>query len=106
MQASPSNATVCRTVVNSKIGAARMWLVRNALDRPYTIIVMVLLILLATPFALLGTPTDILPEIRISVVSVIWNYNGLPAQEVAQRIAAQSERSMSTTVNDIEHIES
>jgi multidrug efflux pump subunit AcrB len=83
-----------------------MWIVRNALDRPYTIIVMVLLILLATPFALLGTPTDILPEIRIPVVSVIWNYNGLPAQEVAQRIAAQSERSMSTTVNDIEHIES
>ncbi|MDB5916083.1 MAG: czcA [Massilia sp.] len=88
------------------MGVARMWIVKIALDRPYTFIVMVLLILLATPLALLRMPTDILPEIRIPVVSVIWSYNGLPAQEMAQRIAAQSERNMSTTVNDIEHIES
>ncbi|MDB5906436.1 MAG: czcA [Massilia sp.] len=83
-----------------------MWIVRTALDRPYTFIVMALLILLATPFALQRTPTDILPDIRIPVISVIWSYSGLPAQEIGQRIASQSERSLSTTVNDIEHIES
>jgi multidrug efflux pump subunit AcrB len=83
-----------------------MWIVETALRRPYTFIVMALLILLATPFALRTTPTDIFPEIRIPVVSIIWTYNGLPAQEVGVRIAAVTERSLTTTVNDIEHIES
>lgn len=83
-----------------------MWIVKLALRRPYTFIVMALLILLATPFVLRSTPVDIFPEIKIPVVSVIWTYNGMPAEEVGQRIAAVSERGLTTTVNNIEHIES
>src|SRR4051812_16317633 len=77
-----------------------------ALRRPYTFIVMALLILLATPFVLRNMAMDIFPEINIPVISIIWNYNGLPAQEMGQRIAASSERGLTTTVSDIEHIES
>jgi CzcA family heavy metal efflux pump len=80
--------------------------VQLALRRPYTFIVMALLIILATPFALMRMATDIFPEIDIPVISVIWNYNGLSAQEMGQRIAAQNERGLTTTVSDIEHIES
>ncbi len=81
-------------------------MVEIALKRPYTFIVMAMLIVLATPFALLSMATDIFPEINIPVVSVIWNYNGLPAQEMGQRVAGQTERGLTTTVGDIEHIES
>ncbi len=77
-----------------------------ALRRPYTFIVMAMLILLATPFALRNMATDIFPEINIPVISVIWSYNGLSAQEMGQRIAGQTERGLTTTVSDIEHIES
>ena len=83
-----------------------MSMVQLALRRPYTFIVMAMLILLATPFVLLRMATDIFPEINIPVVSIIWNYGGLPAQEMGQRIAGQSERGLTTTVSDIEHIES
>ncbi|HUP07037.1 MAG TPA: efflux RND transporter permease subunit [Caldimonas sp.] len=83
-----------------------MSLVQIALRRPYTFIVMALLIVLATPFALLNMATDIFPEINIPVISIIWNYTGLPAQEMGLRISAQNERSLTTTVSDIEHIES
>jgi len=83
-----------------------MWIVEVALRRPYTFIVMALLVLLSTPFVLLNTPTDIFPEINIPVVSIIWNYNGLSAQEMGQRITSVNERVLTTTVNDIEHIES
>ncbi|MGZ5218058.1 MAG: efflux RND transporter permease subunit, partial [Caldimonas sp.] len=83
-----------------------MSLVQLALKRPYTFIVMAMLIVLATPFALLTMATDIFPEINIPVISIVWNYTGLPAQEMGQRIAAQNERSLTTTVSDIEHIES
>lgn len=81
-------------------------MVQIALRRPYTFIVMAILIVLASPFALLRMATDIFPEINIPVVSIIWNYGGLSAQEMGQRITAQSERSLTTTVSDIEHIES
>ncbi|CAN5696527.1 efflux RND transporter permease subunit [soil metagenome] len=81
-------------------------MVQLALKRPYTFIVMAMLIVLATPFALLNMATDIFPEINIPVISIVWSYNGLPAQEMGQRIAAQNERSLTTTVSDIEHIES
>lgn len=81
-------------------------MVQLALRRPYTFIVMAMLIVLATPFALLNMATDIFPEINIPVVSIIWNYGGLSAQEMGQRIAGQSERGLTTTVSDIEHIES
>src|SRR3954470_14416953 len=77
-----------------------------ALRRPYTFIVMAMLILLATPFALRNMATDIFPEINIPVISIVWNYTGLSAQEMGQRISAQNERSLTTTVSDIEHIES
>ena len=81
-------------------------MVQLALRRPYTFIVMAMLIVLATPFALRNMATDIFPEIDIPVISIIWNYSGLPAQEMGQRIAGQTERSLTTTVSDIEHIES
>ena len=81
-------------------------MVELALKRPYTFIVMAMLIVLATPFALLKMATDIFPEINIPVISIVWNYNGLSANEMGQRIAAQNERSLTTTVSDIEHIES
>ncbi|MGR0117726.1 efflux RND transporter permease subunit [Ralstonia pseudosolanacearum] len=83
-----------------------MWIVQLALRRPLTFIVLALLILLATPFVLMRMATDIFPEIDIPVCSIIWNYNGLPAKEMADRIVSVTERSLTTTVNDIEHIES
>jgi multidrug efflux pump subunit AcrB len=83
-----------------------MNLIQLALRRPYTFIVMAMLIVLATPFALLRMPTDILPEINIPVISIVWNYGGLSASEMGQRISAQNERVLTTTVSDIEHIES
>ena len=81
-------------------------MVALALRRPYTFIVMAMLIVLATPFALRTMPTDIFPEINIPVISIIWNYTGLPAQEMGQRVAGQTERGLTTTVSDIEHVES
>jgi multidrug efflux pump subunit AcrB len=83
-----------------------MWIVQVALRRPYTFIVMALLILLATPLSLLDTPTDIFPDINIPVISIIWNYTGLSAQDMGRRVASVNERILTTTVNDIEHIES
>jgi len=83
-----------------------MWIVKLALSRPYTFIVMAMLLLLLGPLAILRTPTDIFPYIDIPVVSVVWNYSGLPPEEMAQRISANFERAVTTTVNDIEHIES
>ena len=83
-----------------------MWIVRLALRRPYTFVVAALLLLLLTPIVLLRTPTDIFPSINIPVISVIWQYQGLSAQEIEQRILYIHERSLSATVNDIEHVES
>src|SRR5215471_3019571 len=83
-----------------------MWIVRLALRRPYTFVVAALVLLLLTPFVLLRTPTDIFPAINIPVVSIVWNYTGLDAQEIEQRINYNQERSLTTTVNDMEHIES
>lgn len=83
-----------------------MWIVRLALRRPYTFVVAALVLLLLTPFVLLRTPTDIFPSINIPVVSMVWSYVGLDAQDMEQRIVYNSERALTTTVNDIEHIES
>ena len=83
-----------------------MWIVRLALSRPYTFVVAALLLLLMTPFVLTKTPTDIFPAINIPVVSVIWQYTGLPADQIAQRIIYSEERALTTTVDNIEHIES
>ena len=83
-----------------------MWIVRLALRRPYTFVVAALILLLMTPYVIRKTPTDIFPSIDIPVVSVIWQYAGLSSQEIEQRILYNHERSLSATVNDIEHIES
>jgi multidrug efflux pump subunit AcrB len=83
-----------------------MWIVELALRRPYTFLVMALLILLATPLVLLKMSTDIFPEINIPVISIVWTYTGLSAQDIGQRITSVNERGLTTSVNDIEHIES
>lgn len=83
-----------------------MWLVWIALSRPYTFIVLALMLLIIGPLAIMRTPTDIFPDINIPVVSVIWNYTGLPPDEMGNRITSIFERAVTTTVNDIEHIES
>ena len=80
-------------------------IVRIALRRPYTFVVLALLLLLIGPLAALRMPVDIFPEIRIPVIAAIWNYTGLPPQEMAGRMVTQFERALTTTVNDIEHIE-
>src|ERR1700737_2686136 len=83
-----------------------MWIVRLALSRPYTFVVAALLLVLMTPFVLTKTPTDIFPAINIPVVSVIWQFTGLPANEIAQRMVFTEERALTTTVDNIEHLES
>jgi multidrug efflux pump subunit AcrB len=83
-----------------------MWIVRLALRRPYTFVVASLLLLLLTPFVLLRTPTDIFPAINIPVVSIVWGYTGLSARDIEQRMVFTHERALTTTVNNIEHIES
>ncbi|MGD1079708.1 MAG: efflux RND transporter permease subunit [Candidatus Sulfotelmatobacter sp.] len=83
-----------------------MWLVRLALNRPYTFIVASLLILILSVVAVVRTPTDIFPDINIPVVSVVWGYTGLAPEEMERRMVTPFERSVTTTVNDVEHIES
>jgi multidrug efflux pump subunit AcrB len=83
-----------------------MWIVRLALRRPYTFVVMALLILILGPLVIYNTPTDVFPDINIPVISVIWSYTGLSADEMASRIVVSYERGLTATVNDIEHIES
>ncbi len=81
-------------------------LVRIALSRPYTFVVLALLLLIVGPLAALRTPTDIFPDIRIPVIGVIWQYTGLPPDQMAGRISTPFQRALTTTVNDIEHITS
>jgi CzcA family heavy metal efflux pump len=83
-----------------------LWIVRVALQRPYTFIVLALLILIFGPLAALNTPTDIFPNIGIPVIGVAWQYTGLSPDEMSGRIITPYERVLTTTVNDIEHIES
>ena len=83
-----------------------MWIVRLALRRPYTFVVMAILILVMGAISILRTPTDIFPNINIPVVSIIWNYNGLVPKEMADRIISVTERNLTTIVDNIEHIES
>jgi len=83
-----------------------MWIVRLALNRPYTFVVLALVVILMTPLALTRTPTDIFPEINIPVIALIWSYNGLQPQEMERRITTNVERGITTLVNDVEHIES
>jgi multidrug efflux pump subunit AcrB len=83
-----------------------MWIVRIALKRPYTFVVMAMLIVILGVATILRMPTDIFPDIDIPVISVVWNYSGLPPEEMEKRIVLQYERGLSTTVQDIEHTES
>src|ERR1700744_1572850 len=83
-----------------------MWIVRLALRRPDTFAVFALLLLILGPISIMRTPTDIFPNIDIPVVAMVWPYTGLSPEQMAQRIVWQSERTLTTTVNDIEHIES
>ena len=83
-----------------------MWIVRLALRRPYTFVVASLVLLLLMPFVLRRTPTDIFPSINIPVVSIVWQYSGLDAQEMERRFNYLEERALTTLVNDIEHTES
>jgi multidrug efflux pump subunit AcrB len=83
-----------------------MWIVRLALRRPYTFVVLSILILIMGGLAIVRTPTDIFPTIDIPVVSIIWNYAGLVPQDMSDRIVSVTERALTTTVDNIEHIES
>ena len=83
-----------------------MWIVRLALRRPYTFVVLSILLLIMGPVTILRTPTDIFPNIDIPVVSVVWQYSGLSADQMSSRIVIVTERVLSTTVNNIEHVES
>src|SRR3984957_2708761 len=83
-----------------------MWIVRIALDRPYTFIVLAILILVLSPIMISRTPTDIFPNINIPVIAVGWQYVGLNPEELEGRITSGYERILTTTVDNIEHIES
>jgi CzcA family heavy metal efflux pump len=83
-----------------------MWIVSLALRRPYTFIVLALVLLILSPIVILRTPTDIFPEINIPVISIVWNYQGLSPQQMSNRITTITERALTTLVNDIDHIES
>src|SRR6201981_2820436 len=83
-----------------------MWIVRLALRRPYTFVVLALVILILGPLVILRTPTDVFPEINIPVVSIVWNYTGLSSEDMGNRITSVTERALTTLVDDIEHIES
>ena len=83
-----------------------MWIVKLALNRPYTFLVGALLVLILSPLVILRTSIDIFPNFNIPVVSIIWAYTGLAPQDMEQRITTVTERSLTTTVNGIEHIES
>ena len=83
-----------------------MWIVRVALQRPYTFVVLAVLILLLSPVLILRTPTDIFPNIDIPVISVAWQFTGLNPEEMEGRITTQFERVLTTTVDNIEHLES
>jgi CzcA family heavy metal efflux pump len=98
-----TRATVAASLLIGKHG---MWIVRVALQRPYTFIVLAILILLLGGFAIVRTATDIFPAIKIPVVATIWNYTGLQPIEMADRVVLGVERTAQTTVNDVEHTES
>src|SRR5258708_33511380 len=83
-----------------------MWIVRLALRRPYTFVVVAILILLMGVLAIFRTPTDIFPNINIPVVSIIWTFTGFVPKDMSDRIVNITERTLTTTVDNIEHIES
>src|SRR5579859_1514442 len=83
-----------------------MWIVKVALQRPYTFLMLAVLIVLMGGYAIIKTATDIFPNIKIPIAAVIWRYNGILPEEIANRIVLFSERTAQTVVNDVEHTES
>src|SRR3984885_8915905 len=83
-----------------------MWIVRLALRRPYTFVVMAIVIMIMGALSIIRTPKDIFPNINIPVISVLWNYAGLSPEQMANRISVINQRSLTLTVNDIDHLES
>ena len=83
-----------------------LWIVRVALSRPYTFIVLAILIVILGPLVYANMRTDIFPDIKVPVVSAVWTYNGLPPADMSNRIITYYERQLTSSVNDIEHIES
>src|ERR1700732_5239508 len=83
-----------------------MWIVRLALSRPYTFVVLAILILLLSPAVILRTPTDIFPNVDIPVISVAWTYTGLNPEDLETRLTTPFEKGLTTLVHNIEHIES
>ena len=83
-----------------------MWIVRTALDRPYTFVVLSLLILILSPLVILRTPTDIFPNINIPVIAVVWTYTGLNAEDMEGRLTSSYERALTTLVDNVQHVES
>src|SRR5258708_34744979 len=98
-----SSKTLIRFTPSS--GILMLGLVRIALRRPYTFVVLAIFILIIGPLSAMRTPTDIFPHIKIPVVSVVWQYTGLPPDQMVGRITSPFERTLTTTVNDVEHIE-
>src|SRR5437870_5385951 len=82
-----------------------MWIVRVALNRPYTFVVLALLILLVGPLTISRMPVDIFPNINIPVISVVWQYGGMSAEDLNGRIVTPFQRALPITLNDIEHVE-
>src|SRR6202007_3103445 len=106
-ETSPDNcAGVCWRNASLESCCCMTWIVRVALERPLTFIVMAILIVIAGPLAAMQKPTDIFPDIKIPVIGVAFQYTGLSPDEMAGRIISPYERGLTTTVNDIEHIES
>ena len=83
-----------------------MWIVRLALRRPYTFVVMALAILLLGVISIVRMPADVFPDIDIPIVTAIWTYTGVSPEEMAEVITIRCERGFTTGVNDVEHIES
>src|ERR1700737_4698737 len=83
-----------------------MWIVELALRRPYTFIVVAVLVLIIGPLAILRTPTDIFPNIDIPVLSIVWSFNGFSADDMTRRITSPFERALTSDVDNIEHVES
>src|ERR1700723_3266946 len=83
-----------------------MWIVKIALSRPYTFIVLAILILIAAPVVIMSTPTDIFPNINIPVVSVAWQYTGLNPEELEGRLTTPYEKALTVLVDNVEHVES
>src|SRR6202050_768802 len=83
-----------------------MWIVKVALDRPYTFVVLALLILVLSPLAILQTPKDVFPNVDIPVIAVAWTYTGLNPEELEGRLTTVYEKVLTTLVDNIEHIES